>query len=89
MCVCVCETDESAGLTPQLVIVRAALGLSTAVAHLTAVLFIVHPETKLLPLSNKHKHSVKHRRAHISLHQCLSQTENTQNTERKSLILQN
>lgn len=63
MCVCVCVTDESAGLTPQLVIVRAALGLSAAVAHLTAVLFIVHAETKLLPLPNKHKHSVKHRRA--------------------------
>lgn len=43
------------GLTPELVVVGAALCLSTAVAHLTAVLFIVHPKTELLPLKT-HTH---------------------------------
>lgn len=44
------------GLTPELVVVGAALCLSTAVAHLTAVLFIVHPKTELLPLET-HTHT--------------------------------
>lgn len=37
-------------LTPQLVVVRAALRLAATVAHLTSVLLIVHPETKLFAL---------------------------------------
>lgn len=37
-------------LTPELVVVCAALCLSTAVPHLTAVLFIVYPKTEVLPL---------------------------------------
>lgn len=46
------KAGQCTTLTPQLVVVRAALGLTTTVTHLTSVLLIVHPETELLALGN-------------------------------------
>lgn len=76
VCVYVWESErerELLALTPELVIVCAALSLATTVAHLTAVLFIVHAETKLLPLSNKHKHWVKDNSTDLSSSSCTLQ----------------
>lgn len=42
--------NNKSELTPELIVVCAALGLSTAVPHLTAVLFIVYPKTEVFPL---------------------------------------
>lgn len=44
------KNKVKAELTPELIVVGAALSLSTAVAHLTAVLLIVYPKTELLSL---------------------------------------
>lgn len=48
-------------LTPELIVICAALGLSTAVAHLTAVLFIVYAKTEVFPLEHtQEEHNMNH-----------------------------
>lgn len=47
-------------LTPELIVVGATLCLSTAVAHLTAVLLIVYPKTEVFALENTpHRRNIK------------------------------
>lgn len=44
------DNNNNLELTPEFIVICAALGLSTAVTHLTAILFIVYAKTEVFPL---------------------------------------